>query len=270
MNYDKQKLRTYQLNCVETLKNFDHLAQKYSLEFFAINGTLLGAVREKGFISWDDDLDLAMIEKEFNRLYALFQKNSELGKEYGIRFDFEVNQQGLATWVIIYSLKDNSSLNIQSLQRYRSFIITKFLKYLDVILFWNIIEPLDFCGISSDTYHMPKSWFPLYMKDRKWKGYFRILFRIFIPSVHRIIRKILKLLVHKDGSYIAFHSSLRYDYFKTKRYSYLFPLKKVVFEDTQINIPNDYDKILTQDYDKNYMIPLPVSKRIPTHTYLWN
>ena len=270
MNYNKRKLRTYQLNCVKTLKYFDQFAQKYSLGYFAINGTLLGAVREKGFISWDDDIDLAIIEKEFNRFYALFQKNSELGKEYGIRFDFEVNKQGLATWVIIYSLKDNSSLNIQSLQRYRFFTITKFLKYLDVILFWNIIEPLNFAGISSDTYGMPKSWFPLYMKNKKWKGYFRILFRIFIPLIHKTIRKILYILVHKNGSYVAFHSSLRYNYFKIKRYSYLFPLKKMKFEDIEINTPNDYDKICIYDYGKDYMKPPPTSKRIPTHTYLWN
>lgn len=59
----------------EKLKNllfeFDDFCQAHGIEYMLSFGTLLGAVRHKGFIPWDDDIDLMMTRENFEKLCAL-------------------------------------------------------------------------------------------------------------------------------------------------------------------------------------------------------
>ena len=59
-----QKLHTLQL---EMLSDLQKICEKYNLEYFAVFGTALGAVRHKGFIPWDDDSDIAMLREEYEK-----------------------------------------------------------------------------------------------------------------------------------------------------------------------------------------------------------
>ena len=54
-----------------TLKEFDDFCQEHNVVYFLMWGTLLGAIREKGFIPWDDDIDIAMDLKNFKKLKNL-------------------------------------------------------------------------------------------------------------------------------------------------------------------------------------------------------
>ena len=68
--YDKQELFSVLL---DLLGFFDELCKRYNLSYFAQGGTMLGAVRHKGFIPWDDDIDLAMMRDDYNRLLKLIE-----------------------------------------------------------------------------------------------------------------------------------------------------------------------------------------------------
>lgn len=56
---------------VEVLETFDSLCTRHGLKYFAAYGTMLGAVRHKGFIPWDDDVDIFMFREDYDRLLHL-------------------------------------------------------------------------------------------------------------------------------------------------------------------------------------------------------
>lgn len=53
---------------LELLSEFDRVCRECGLPYYADQGTLLGTVRHGGFIPWDDDIDLIMFRKDYDRL----------------------------------------------------------------------------------------------------------------------------------------------------------------------------------------------------------
>lgn len=52
---------------IDLVKVLEKICKKYNLTFFAIYGTLLGAIRHEGYIPWDDDIDVVMPRKDFEK-----------------------------------------------------------------------------------------------------------------------------------------------------------------------------------------------------------
>lgn len=59
---------------LDLLYEFQRVAKKYNIKYIANNGTMLGAVRHKGFIPWDDDIDIMLMRDEYDRLCAIGEK----------------------------------------------------------------------------------------------------------------------------------------------------------------------------------------------------
>lgn len=64
-------LRKLQLTELQMLIDIDQVCRKYEITYFLVGGTMLGAERHKGFIPWDDDLDIAMLREDYNRFIDL-------------------------------------------------------------------------------------------------------------------------------------------------------------------------------------------------------
>ena len=60
------------------LDEVERICRKYGLRYFADSGTLIGAVRDKGYIPWDDDIDLAMLREDYERFVKVAPR--ELGE----------------------------------------------------------------------------------------------------------------------------------------------------------------------------------------------
>lgn len=80
---------------LDLLKEFKRVCEKYNLKWYVISGTLLGTIRHKGFVPWDDDLDICMPREDYDILtqkYAsefkmpYFMQTPYTDKEYAYSF----------------------------------------------------------------------------------------------------------------------------------------------------------------------------------------
>lgn len=72
MSNQALSLKEIQNNSLGCLKFFDKFCREHNLRYSLAYGTLIGAIRHKGFIPWDDDIDVMMLRKDYNRLVESF------------------------------------------------------------------------------------------------------------------------------------------------------------------------------------------------------
>lgn len=82
-------LKDLQKEEFKILLEIDRICKKYDIKYFLNAGTLLGAVRHKGFIPWDDDIDICMPLKDYKKFKKISKK--ELNKDYFLQsFDTDL------------------------------------------------------------------------------------------------------------------------------------------------------------------------------------
>ena len=62
---------------LEILKTFHAFCEENNIRYFLSHGTLLGTIRYKGFIPWDDDVDVLVPREDYERLLSLFKDNEQ-------------------------------------------------------------------------------------------------------------------------------------------------------------------------------------------------
>ena len=73
----KNDLRKLQLEELQILEEFIKVCNENNLKYYMLGGTLLGAIRHKGFIPWDDDVDVAMPRSDYEFFLQMAEKKIE-------------------------------------------------------------------------------------------------------------------------------------------------------------------------------------------------
>lgn len=235
---------------LEILKEFDKVCRNHNIEYWISDGTLLGAVRHRGFIPWDDDIDVCIKEEDKEKLIKILKEElpyyllvtNDSGQNENLNY-FKIRdrysqvkekengykQQGI--WIDIFPmgrLENNNLINF-----FLSRIPSERIKEYDTNI-KRIIRKL--------------IWF--FFKILKIKSR-KTLTNIFYKKLSTKNKK-LNSRIYTNGE-IWWH---------TYKESWIFPLKEIEFEGYNFFCPNNYRDYLKSYYGKEYMKLPPKSKRV--------
>ncbi len=155
----KGNLREFQLKDVELLKKFVSVCEKRKLTYWLDFGSLLGAVRHKGFIPWDDNIDVSMSDADFIRFKSIvkeeFGENIELIPVEENKMErLTVTDDKQQPYLNIYAYKEENEISINCnmpfANRFAYYPVRKDLIFpLEKISFENITVS---CPFETDAY----------------------------------------------------------------------------------------------------------------------
>ena len=87
-NEQLKKLQGIQLDMLVEIKR---ICEKHDIKYSLIGGTLLGAIRHKGYIPWDDDADVGMLREDYERFRKIAEEELDSEKYY---FQDDRNTEG--------------------------------------------------------------------------------------------------------------------------------------------------------------------------------
>lgn len=128
----QEQLRKLQLTELELLVEFDRICRKNNIVYILGYGTMLGAVRHKGFIPWDDDVDVFLMRDEYERFCDACEK--DLDKEKFFLQNWETDKNFNSGYA---KLRRNNTHYVrvgQEKMKYHNGI------YIDIMVFDKIID----------------------------------------------------------------------------------------------------------------------------------
>ena len=247
---------------LDILDFIDSFCKEHGINYCINYGTLIGAIRHKGFIPWDDDIDLSMTRENYERFIQLF---SEKQSRYQI-LSLEMDDQYFNNFIKIVD-PTTKIIDTRNTKTYDSGV------FIDIFPMdtFNDTKVVDICykleSFKLLSFSKHKN---IVYGDSKLKDLIRTLFWLFLRPVsprffaNQIEKQIQKYRV-KDGKYIAFIPS------KAKEKE-IFPrdmfdeLIETPFEHLVLPAPKRFDVVLKQFYD-DYMTVPPKEKQIYIHEF---
>lgn len=77
-----ENIKEVQSISLEILKFIDKVCKENDIKYSLCGGTLLGAIRHKGFIPWDDDIDIFMLRQDYDKFLKIMDEDSKTNKKY--------------------------------------------------------------------------------------------------------------------------------------------------------------------------------------------
>ena len=238
---------------LEMMKTLAAVFEKNGLRYALYCGTLLGAIRHRGFIPWDDDVDLVMPLEDYRRFLRLAAK--ELPRGYVVLTP-ENSDTHIIPWAKVFL--DGTTMMSKSQAAYD----THWGVYIDIYPMIGecpvrVLRKMQTIAIRFVKLLLSLDYF-LCLSRISWKGR---LFRVLPLSLRRRIANCLLHLCMRPmeksrriGSVDAALFCGKYDR------SWWEHMIKVPFEDAEFVVPAEYDRILTRMYG-DYMTPPPKAWR---------
>lgn len=270
MQYDLTKV--HQAN-LEILKEIDRICRKYRIKYMLDAGTLLGAVRHKGFIPWDDDADVAFTRDQYEAFLKVVKRELpahmelvmpwELG-DGSVFFDFTAR--------IIY--KNSRMHEDNAMMQYYG----GKLNHIWVDLF--TIDELPQGKLAAQgTLFLHKAIYAMAMGHRYHLDYkkYSLFHKLAVGGMSTIgrlvpmktlfwMQKKISLKDKKNRSKLRYYSNYQPDYlYVTLQKEWCDDVIDLEFEDTKLMASGHYDEVLTWIYGDYRQLP-PPEKRVPAHS----
>lgn len=232
-------------NCLLDLLVFFHnVCEKYEIPYYITSGTLLGAIRHKGFIPWDDDIDVAMARRDYNKFYRVVKK--ELGEKYAIQ-DIESRK--------------NLALQCTKWQLFTKQNITKIM--IDTFPIDNV-----FCFPNRFNRLQENLHLALIGLGEKYKWYDSHTCTNLLGRMFRGLGIfIIQLCNVTNTGYLHYFVPDSPNLFKNRVYAKSLAENRILveFEGYKFYAPEKYDDVLRQMYGNSYMELPPQDKQVPSH-----
>ncbi len=235
------------------------ICDKNNINYWLDAGTLLGAIRHKGFIPWDDDIDIGLMRQDYNKLLELIPSNlpndlvlqsRKTDNKYKLPFikirdkysiiESEFNFNGIFIDIFPFDKMPKSNL-LKKLQ-------VSLFKGLEAMMIHTDIRKLN---IAKKTGIKPKLMRALIIILSKFGS---LLGEKSFDFLYNSIKSISKL---SNSNEIGDGLTASWAYYKSIRNIEVYQtVKKGNFNNNVYNIPIDYDKYLKTLYGDNYMTPI--------------
>lgn len=258
--YDDETLKHIHDVELMILKDFIKFCDENNITYFMYAGSLLGTIRHNGFIPWDDDLDVGMLRDEFEKFKKLYSSNEkyellsiESEEDYtyffaklslnNTRFEEKwASQLGfdIGFNIDIFVLDDLTDNKYK-----RSYQLKKAFLYNRLIIMSKIrLDDLPFVSklISHSMYHLLN------------------LFKLNPSKLNKRCLNFLNKYSDANAKNVFDISAMAHEYPLIYDKSDFKDVEKVKFEDIYVNVPKNYDKILTELYGDYMQLP-PEDKR---------
>lgn len=243
-NPEGSLLRQHQYKMLEMLLDFDRICKKNDIRYWLSSGTLLGAVRHKGFIPWDDDLDVEMLRDDYLKYRNVIA--SELSNIYVLQ-DYVSDSNYVAAYSKLRHLhskifeKGNKDLKY----KYRGI-------YIDIFLLEHINKK---SAVLSSYLHT------ILFNISRSKASFSILIKFYRSILTLLLYPIIRVFNFR-GSKNVLRDCLGSRCYTPRYVHDIFPLNYIEFEGHLFPVPNNYDHYLKVMYGDYWQIP----SNIETHT----